>query len=82
MADMYKVCSQYLWNVDKLLPDYTALNLEDNQPSSNPEDNHLQTRRRENLKSYIINDAYIYILQPFSFKTYSVKIIIYVIKII
>jgi hypothetical protein len=37
--------SKDLWNVGNLLPDYTALH---------PEDSHLRTHRRENLKSYYV----------------------------
>jgi hypothetical protein len=35
--------SKHLWNVGKLLPDYTA---------QHPEDSHFHIRRRENLKSH------------------------------
>jgi hypothetical protein len=39
-------------STSKTSPYYTALH---------PEDGHLHARRRDNLKSYILNDAYMYI---------------------
>jgi hypothetical protein len=47
----------------------------------NLQGSHFHTRRRENLKPYIMNDEYMYIIsEPHSFKIYSVNVVINVIN--